>query len=125
MLGADRICIYELQSVQDEGSDRGLLQEARHERDRKLYRELKEKEQAHYYILKINAGKYSFEHRSADIYKILDALNTAAETFGFEVERAQAMKLLVNMEFNDGLSNYAHRWGVTKVKGELKEEEER
>lgn len=91
----------------------------------KLYRELKEKEQAHYYVLKINAGKYSFDHRSSDIYEILDALNTAAETFGFEVERAQAMKLLVNMEFNDGLSHYEHRWGVTKVKGELKEEEER
>lgn len=91
----------------------------------KLYRELKEKEQAHYYVLKINAGKYSFDHRSSDIYEILDALNTAAETFGFEVERAQAMKLLVNMEFNDGLSHYAHGWGVTKVKGELKEEEER
>ena len=36
----------------------------------KLYKELKEKEQAHHYILKINAGKYGFEYRSADIYKI-------------------------------------------------------
>lgn len=91
----------------------------------KLYKELKEKEQAHHYILKINAGKYGFEYRSADIYKILDALDTAAETFGFEIERAQAMKTLVDMEYNEGLSHYAHRWGVTKVKGELKEEKER
>lgn len=91
----------------------------------KLYKELKEKEQAHHYILKINAGKYGFEYRSADIYKILDALDTAAETFGFEIERAQAMKTLVDMEYNEGLSHYAHRWGVKKVKGELKEEEER
>lgn len=91
----------------------------------KLYRELKEKEQAHYYILNINAEKYRFEYRSADIYEILDALDTAAQTFGFEVDRAKAMKTLVEMEFNDGLSSFAHRWGVKKVKGELKEEEEK
>lgn len=91
----------------------------------KLYRKLKEKEQAHYYILKINAGKYSFDHRSADIYEILDALDTAAETFGFEIKRAEVMKTLVDLEFNDGLSHHAHKWGVRRVKGELKEEEER
>lgn len=77
-------------------------------------------EQDHYYILKINAGKYSFEHRSADIYEILDALRAAGETFGFEVDMAKAMKALVDMEFNDGLSHSEWRWGVEKVKGEQK-----
>lgn len=75
-----------------------------------------ELDQDHYYILKIYAGKYSFEHRSADIYEILDALSAAAETFGFEVDMAKAMKALVDMEFNDGLSHCEYRWAVKKVK---------
>lgn len=79
-----------------------------------------ELEQDHYYILKINAGKYNFEHRSADIYEILDALSAAAEAFGFEVDRAKAMKALVDMEFNDGLSHSEYKWGVEKVRGEQK-----
>lgn len=79
-----------------------------------------ELEQDHYYILKINAGKYSFEHRSADIYEILDALRAAGETFGVELDIAKAMKALVDMEFNDGLSHSEYRWAVEKVKGEQK-----
>ena len=77
-------------------------------------------EQDHYYILKINAGKYSFEHRSADIYEILDALRAAAEAFGFELDMAKAMKALVDIEFNGLLSHSEYRWGVEKVKGEQK-----
>lgn len=70
--------------------------------------------------MKINAGKYSFEHRSADIYEILDALGAAAEMFGIEVDMAKAMKALVDMEFNDGLLHSEWRWGVEKVRGEQK-----
>ena len=79
-----------------------------------------ELERDHYYILKINAGKYSFEHRSADIYEILDALRAAGETFGFELDMAKAMKALVDIEFNGLLSHKEHRWGVEKVEGEQK-----
>ena len=80
-----------------------------------------ELEQDHYYILKINAGKYSFEHRSEDIYGILDALSAAGETFGFELDMAKAMKTLVDIEFNGLLSHKEHRWSVEKVEGEQKE----
>ena len=79
-----------------------------------------ELEKDHYYILKINAGKHSFEHRSADIYEILDTLSAAAEMFGLEVDRAKAMKALVDMEFNDGLPHCEYRWAVKKVKCEQK-----
>lgn len=79
-----------------------------------------ELEQDHYYILKIYAGKYSFEHRSADIYEILNALSAAGETFGFELDMAKAMKGLVDIEFNGLLSHKEHRWSVEKVEGEQK-----
>ena len=92
----------------------------------KLYKELKEKEQrekekaqAHYYILAIDTGRHEFEYRSTDIYEILDALDDAATTFKFEINRANTMKILVDMEFGDGIKSSSRGWSITKKAGEV------
>lgn len=92
----------------------------------KLYKELKEKEQrekekaqAHHYILAIDTGRHEFEYRSTDIYAILDALDDAATTFNFEINRANAMKILVDMEFGDGIKSSSRGWSITKAAGEV------
>lgn len=92
----------------------------------KLYRELKEKKQEHYYALRITAGKiYRFEYKAKSIFHIINALNAAAHSFGFELDVNKAMEVLVEMEFKGGLSYNTNKWGVKKIKGELKGEEER
>ena len=63
----------------------------------KLYRELKEKEREHYYVLRITAGKiYKFDYKAKSIFHIINALNAAAHSFGFELDADKAMEVLVH-----------------------------
>ena len=49
----------------------------------------------------------------------MDALDDAATTFNFEINRANAMKILVHMEFGDGIKSSSRGWSITKAAGEV------
>ena len=90
----------------------------------KKYQELMKKAEeeaagGHHFVLGIDTKYHEFEFASTSIFEILEALDDAATTFGFELDRVDAMKKLVAMEEGKTLSTQNNRYSIRRKAGEV------